>query len=251
MMLPIRVGKRMDENWVLCATLPGDINDDWWYGGWYVEIWRCWGKPVPVQLCQALIPQGLCWCSSLDLRHSLRNPWVAVILYTHTHTHIYTQIYLLNYLRTYLITPWSRVLLEKLTGSQLVKKFPVYIWGIYIYIYIYIHTHTYTGCPGRNVKNFWSVFLMLKYTHITQNTYIQSWTVTEIMAREMCGLLADPRTVPASWQSSACPSFSVVACYITRSLSTLHTFVVIRQYSTQISCTVSGWRQRSACMRNV
>jgi len=24
---------------------------------------------------------------------------------------------------------------------------------------------------------------MLKYTDITQNTYIQSWTVTEIMAR--------------------------------------------------------------------
>jgi len=27
---------------------------------------------------------------------------------------------------TYLLTPWSRVLLEKLTGSQLVKKFPTF-----------------------------------------------------------------------------------------------------------------------------
>jgi hypothetical protein len=26
---------------------------------------------------------------------------------------------------------------------------------------------TYTGCPGRNVKNFGRVFLMLKYTDIT------------------------------------------------------------------------------------
>jgi len=26
----------------------------------------------------------------------------------------------------YLITPWGRVLLEKLTGSQLVKKFPAF-----------------------------------------------------------------------------------------------------------------------------
>ena len=26
---------------------------------------------------------------------------------------------------------------------------------------------------------------MLNYTDITQNTYIQSWTVTEIMAREV------------------------------------------------------------------
>ena len=30
----------------------------------------------------------------------------------------------LEILITYLLTPWSRVLLEKLTGLQLVKKFP-------------------------------------------------------------------------------------------------------------------------------
>ena len=42
--------------------------------------------------------------------------------------------------------------------------------NIYIYIYIYI----YTGCPRRNVPDFGRVFLMLKYTDITQNTYIQS-----------------------------------------------------------------------------
>jgi len=33
--------------------------------------------------------------------------------------------YLLTYLFTYLLTPWSRVL-EKLTGSQLVKKFSTF-----------------------------------------------------------------------------------------------------------------------------
>ena len=32
----------------------------------------------------------------------------------------------------------------------------------------------YTGCPGRNVPDFWRMFLKLKYTDITQNTYIQS-----------------------------------------------------------------------------
>jgi len=37
------------------------------------------------------------------------------------------------------------------------------------YIYIYI----YTGCP-RNVPDFGRVFLMLTYTDITQNTYVQS-----------------------------------------------------------------------------
>ena len=32
----------------------------------------------------------------------------------------------------------------------------------------------YTGCPGGNVPDFGRMFLMLKYTDITQNTYIQS-----------------------------------------------------------------------------
>ena len=32
----------------------------------------------------------------------------------------------------------------------------------------------YTGCPRRNVPDLERVFLMLKYTDITQNTYVQS-----------------------------------------------------------------------------
>jgi hypothetical protein len=32
-----------------------------------------------------------------------------------------------HYVKVYtVLTPWSRVLLEKLTGSQLVKKFPAF-----------------------------------------------------------------------------------------------------------------------------
>ena len=45
----------------------------------------------------------------------------------------------------------------------------------------------YTGCPRRNVKYFGRVFLMLNYTDITQNTYIQSWTFTELMAIKSVG----------------------------------------------------------------
>jgi hypothetical protein len=60
-----------------------------------------------------------------------------------------------------------------------------YKGAIYIYIYIYI----YTGCNRRNVPYFGRVFLMLNYIEKTQNTYIQSWTVTEIKAREKCGEL--------------------------------------------------------------
>jgi len=57
-------------------------------------------------------------------------------------------------------------------------------------------TVIYTGSPRRKEQNFGRVFLMLKYTDITQNTYIQGWTVTKIMAREKCGLLVGLRTVP-------------------------------------------------------
>ena len=51
--------------------------------------------------------------------------------------------------------------------------------------FITISHTTYTGCPRRNVPDLGKVFLMLKYTDITQNTYVQSWTVTEIMASEV------------------------------------------------------------------
>jgi hypothetical protein len=34
--------------------------------------------------------------------------------------------------------------------------------------------YTYTECPRRNVLDFGMVFLMSKYTYITQNTYVQS-----------------------------------------------------------------------------
>ena len=57
----------------------------------------------------------------------------------------------------------------------------------------------YTGCPRRNVPDFGRVFLMLNYTDITQNIYIQSWTVTEIMAREV-------------WNFDSC--YSLIDCRI-------------------------------------
>jgi hypothetical protein len=42
---------------------------------------------------------------------------------------------------------------------------------------------------------------MLNYTDITQNTYIQSSTVWEIMAIENCGLPWGPRMIAISWRS--------------------------------------------------
>ena len=64
-----------------------------------------------------------------------------------------------------LARPTSRCILFDGENNSLDASFV-----IYIYIYIYI----YTGCPRRNVPDFGRVFLMLKYTDITQNTYVQS-----------------------------------------------------------------------------
>ena len=45
------------------------------------------------------------------------------------------------------------------------------------------NTTIYTGCPRRKGPDFGRVFLRSYYTDITQNTYIQSSMVTEILAR--------------------------------------------------------------------
>ena len=76
------------------------------------------------------------------------------------------------------------------------------------------HWLLYRGCPGRNVPDFGRMFLKLKSTDLTQNTYIRSWTVTERMAREKCGVLRFHvlylfRVLLAV--HCACPSFSLTA----------------------------------------
>jgi len=72
-------------------------------------------------------------------------------------------------------------------------------------------SHLYRVSRG-NVPDFGTMFLKLKYTDITKNTYIRSSTVTEILAREKCDLLAVSRAVPGSRDvllvHCACPSLS-------------------------------------------
>ena len=73
-----------------------------------------------------------------------------------------------------------------------------------LHVLTWIQIYTYTGCPRRNVRDFRRLFLILNYTDITQNTYVRNWTVTEIMEREKCGLLAGPCTVRRPWRHT-CP----------------------------------------------
>jgi hypothetical protein len=105
---------------------------------------------------------------------------------------------------------WFGMLPKLIVNSQRhsvnLRVLSALVWGWQLLLSISwvpqsVGDYIYTGCNRRNGPDFGRVFLMLKYTDITQNTYVQSWTVTEIKEREKCGLLVIPRTVPVSWQS--------------------------------------------------
>ena len=73
----------------------------------------CSGKAISITYCE-------CVFLALGGQHAKRMrrillPYVACLYYIFPH-----------YLITYLLTAWCRVLLEKLTGLQLVKKFPAF-----------------------------------------------------------------------------------------------------------------------------
>jgi hypothetical protein len=102
-----------------------------------------------------------------------------------------------NIVANYICTVW--ILIE--TGEELTLLFTRLGWFVVICLCIkkfntvLYFAFVYTGCLRRNVQYFGRVFLMLNYTDITQNTYIQSWTVKEITAIEKWGLVLCPRTV--------------------------------------------------------
>ena len=83
------------------------------------------------------------------------------------------------------------------------RTLPLTYWNKYLNNEI-SETEVNTGCPRMNVPDFERVFLMLNYTDITQNTYVQIWTVTEIMTREKCGLHWCRRTLRRPWRHT-CP----------------------------------------------
>ena len=56
-----------------------------------------------------------------------------LIFYTNSHTKAYTISVYASYVFTSLLTPWCTVLLRKLTGSQLVKKFPAFYGTPYVH----------------------------------------------------------------------------------------------------------------------
>ena len=71
-----------------------------------------------------------CHCLVVNVKHSVIYLLTYILTYLITYLLSYLLIYLhthsLTHSLTHLLTPWSRVLFKKLTGSQVVKKFPAF-----------------------------------------------------------------------------------------------------------------------------
>ena len=89
--------------------------------------------------------------------------------------------------------------------KRLMNSSTIVTWNASIFWGLCYEIIPYTGCNRRNGPDFERVFLRSNYTNIIQNTYIQSWTVTEILAREKSGLLWCLHTVLVSVTSFSPP----------------------------------------------
>ena len=90
---------------------------------------------------------------------------------TEKHESLTSKSYTLTYFLTYLLTPWSRVLLEKPTGSHLVKKFPVF-YGTWKIITAFK--------SARHLSLSWAISIQSMPTHPT------SWRSISILSSRLC-----------------------------------------------------------------
>ena len=84
------------------------------------------GTPRFITALTSVRHLSLSWASPIQSIHPHPTSWRSIlILSTHLRLGLPSGL-LLIYLLTYLLTPWCRILLEKLTGLQLVKEFPAF-----------------------------------------------------------------------------------------------------------------------------
>jgi hypothetical protein len=102
----------------------------------------------------------------------------------------------------------------------------------------------YTGCPRRNVQHFGRVFLMLNCTDITQNTYIRSLTVIQIIGQRKVWSSCDSRH--CNWLADVFYRLSLRLHAVSRVETALWKVVVLRsqllstQLANRVQCKVLG-----------
>ena len=103
------------------------------------------------------------------------------------HTCLKKYTYLLTYLLTHLLTPWRRVLLEKLTGLQLVKKFAAFhgTWKFITALTSVRHLALSWASPIQSIylhSTSWRSILILS-THVLKNilTYLLTYSLTYLL----------------------------------------------------------------------
>ena len=109
-------------------------------------------------------------------------------------------------LLAYLLTPWSRVLLEKLTGSQLVKKFPAFY----------------------GTRRFITTFTSARHLSLSCASLIQSMTPHLTFWRSVLILLSHLHLgLPSGLFPSSIPTKILYTLLLSPVLATCHTLLIL------------------------